>query len=245
MSNICPVLCSITTPTCAAGAHPIVEEASVDMDPCNAFTTRPASYVTRRRNLVGLLGLIGMVHTVSSDNAAAGKKKRKRKRKHKKPTTPPPVARADATCIATGGYSNKVRLAQTFRALRSGQLTSATVFLRRNVAGNDFDVEIWSVDQTNAPGDVLAGITIANVPVLALADPPRRLTATFSTPATVTAGLRYALVIAGAEPGTYSLELGPNNPCPDGISFYGDTPNGPLVASITGTDIHFETIVTA
>ena len=77
------------------------------------------------------------------------------------PPPPAPVAQADAFCAATGFGLSNTRLAQSLRALRSGQLTSASVFLMADVAGADLDVEIWSVDQANAPSAMLAGTTIA------------------------------------------------------------------------------------
>jgi hypothetical protein len=154
-----------------------------------------------------------------------------------------PITSADAACVSQHtSFSTYPRNAQTFRALRSGQLTSASIELYSNVEGADFDMEIWSVDGANAPSTVLAGTTIANVP--ATPPGPRTLTGTFAAPATVVQGLLYALVItgrAGQSSGIYGL---PTDACPDGIWFYATTPNGAFTA-YPGSDLGFATFVTA
>src|SRR5262245_3306710 len=59
------------------------------------------------------------------------------------PADPVPTTTADAACpSAHASFSGLPRNAQTFRALRSGQLTSASVELHDNVEGADFDMEI-------------------------------------------------------------------------------------------------------
>ena len=165
------------------------------------------------------------------------------------PSTPQPgpvapVTTADAACPSNHtSFSSHPRNAQTFRALRSGQLTSASVELYSNVEGADFDMEIWSVDAANAPSTVLAGTTIADVPATI---PPnsRTLTGTFATPATVVAGLRYALVITGRTGQASGIWGHPTDACPDGIWFYATTPSGAFTA-FPGSDLGFATFVTA
>jgi hypothetical protein len=217
---------------------------------------------SRRGAVVGLLGgtlgLFGLTETEA-------KHKHKKHKKHKKPpgsgsppasppvspppsppASPPPgrIATADATCGASGGRVIGLRQAQTFLALRSGQLTSATVFLSTNDSGADIDVEIWSTDGAGAPREVLAGVAIADVPATDApgGDPPRRLSATFSGPATVVAGLRYAVVITGPD-GSFGLDGARGNPCPDGNAFFASARNEAL-RSDPNLDLHFETIVT-
>jgi hypothetical protein len=154
------------------------------------------------------------------------------------------VTTADAACPGPYiGMTFGPRFAQTFRALRSGQLTRAAVELHSNDAGADFDMEIWSVDAANAPSTVLAGTTIANVPET-VAPGPRTLAATFPAPATVVAGLRYALVITGRLNQTFRLWAHGDDLCPDGIFFIATTPTGAFTAAPT-SDLGFATFVTA
>jgi len=201
--------------------------------------------------LGGTLGLLGLAETDAKKKKGKGKKgKGKKGGKGGKGTPPPPppppvvpVATADAACAATGIGTSNARLAQTFRALRSGQLTSASVFLTSNIDGADFDLEIWSVNEANAPSTILAGATIADVPETTNETGTRTLTGTFPTPATVVAGLRYALVITGPPNQGYYLVSGLNNPCPDGTLFGAPSANAPFVASTS--DLRFETVVTA
>jgi hypothetical protein len=153
-----------------------------------------------------------------------------------------PVTTADAACPSNHiNWSGWPRNAQTFRALRSGQLTSASVALHHNDEGADFDLEIWSVDGANAPSTVLAGTTIANVPATP-APGPRTLSGTFPAPATVVAGLVYALVIRGRA-GQASGIWANTDACPDGIWFYANL-TGAFTAS-PGIDLEFATFVTA
>lgn len=219
----------------------------------DALVHHLGTHLTRRHSL-GLLGMLGVSSVIPADDAAARKGKGKRKKRKgkkkggKKPTTTPPptgpVAYPDARCAATlAGGASSTRLAQTFRALRSGQLTSATVFLDRNVAGTTLDIEIWSVNGAGIPDAVLAGSTVANIP--SVSGPPRPLTVTFAGPATVVAGLRYAVVVTCTS-GTAALAYSGGNPCPDGSGFFANSTADPLSASGSGsTDYWFETVVTA
>jgi hypothetical protein len=222
---------------------------------------------SRRQTFAVLAGSLGLLSFVQRDAAEARKKcppckKRKQgKCKGKKPdgtlcaggacqsgscvpAAAGPVTAADAAC--PGPYPTNTlhpRNAQTFRALRSGQLTSASVAIYLNPEGADFDMEIWSVNQANAPNAVLAGTTIANVPET-VAPGPRTLTGTFAAPATVVAGLRYALVITGQPGQSFGLLANGSNPCPDGMLFYATTTDGAFTALPTA-DMGFVTFVTA
>src|SRR3982751_6496365 len=104
------------------------------------------------------------------------------------------VTTADASCVVTDDLSQLTGFgaghrARTFRARRTGRLTGASVVLGLNSGGNAIAFEIWSVDQTNALQDFLAGTTVANFP--ATANPTLLpLTATFPAPAKVVIGMR-------------------------------------------------------
>jgi hypothetical protein len=122
-------------------------------------------------------------------------------------------------------------------------LTSASVEIYRNQEGADFDMEIWSVNGANAPSTILAGTTIANVP--ATIEPgPRTITGTFPAPATVVAGLRYALVITRQPNQIAELRISTSNPCPDGAWFSADTLNEAFTETPV-IDMFFATFVTA
>jgi hypothetical protein len=176
-------------------------------------------------------------------NEAAARKKGKKKGRGKGKKRRRPRASIDARCIATGeDAGNGVpRVAQTFRAQRSGKLTSASVLLVQNDAGADVDIEIWSVDQANAPSAFLSGATVADLPATV---PPatRPLTTAFPSPATVVAGTRYALVLTKSL--TTRFAASGSDPCPDGVASYVPTLDAPW-ATAPLADIHFETMVTA
>jgi hypothetical protein len=104
-------------------------------------------------------------------------------------------------------------------------------------------MEIWSVNAANAPSTVLAGTTIANVPET-VAPGPRTLAGAFPAPATVVAGVRFALVITGQVNQTFRLLAHGENLCPDGIFFIAITPDGTFTAAPT-SDLGFATFVTA
>jgi hypothetical protein len=238
----------------------------------DALTRSLTSAGSRRRALTGLVsGTLGLILGASVIDEAAAKKKcppcKKRKDgkcKKKKPEGTAcaggtcrggscvpavpgpvgPVTKADAACAGPyTGFTTWLRNAQTFRALRSGPLTSASVELHSNEAGADFDMEIWSVNEANAPSTILAGTTIANVPAT-IAPRPRTLTGTFPAPATVVAGLRYALVITGQPDQSYTLWGSDNNPCPEGNLFTANTTDEAFTVSPTN-DLRFATFVTA
>ena len=222
------------------------------------FDTLLRGLSTARSRRGAVMGLLG--GAVSLLGLTKSKAKHKKKHHHKKgkgsppaspPTAPPPpgpTATADASCVSPNaplnGASGIARQAQTFRALRSGQLTSATIYLFRVGAdGTDLDVEIWSVDQANAPSAVLAGTTVSNLSAFDSMFDPRPLTVTFAGPATVSLGLRYALVITGSIT-DYGLQAYTNDPCPDGNVFQAATVNSAFT-SVPELDLRFETVVTA
>ena len=208
---------------------------------------------SRRGALVGLLG--GAVGLFGLKESEA---KHKKKHKHKKPpppVSPPPVspppspppspvALADATCGATGGRIIGLRQAQTFPALRSGQLTSATVFLATNDSGADIDVEIWSTDGAGASSAVLAGVAIADVPATDVSVGIRRA----ASPRPLVARRRSSRACATPWSSPDRIPaLGWTdffgNPCPNGNAFFSSLRNGPF-RSDANLDLHFETIVT-
>lgn len=112
------------------------------------------------------------------------------------PPPPGPQTTADALCAPAGspaGFTASRRFAQSFVALRSGALTSASVRMSINSEGADFELEIRNVDASGTPTNVLASTSITDVPRTAFNEPPRSITGTFASPANVVAGQSYAL----------------------------------------------------
>jgi hypothetical protein len=197
-----------------------------------------------RRALLGagpgtLLGLAG-----SAPGDAKKKRRKKRNKRKKRQQQPSTVARIDATCPPTQRLgASAIRVAQTFRARRTGQLTSASVYLSHVlVAGADLDVEVWSVNSANEPSAVLSGVTIADLEPFSGGQ--EKLTAAFPTPANVVAGLRYALVVTANNEGDFVLLAAQGNPYPDGGLFAAESVKSPF-KPIKDWDLAFETVVTA
>jgi hypothetical protein len=124
---------------------------------------------------------------------------------------------ADATCDPAGGGSigtgGNNRLAEVFTALRTGPLASIdfTTYKDATEAPADYVVSINTLDLTGVPTNtVLASQTVAN-PAGGTGTYP--LTASFATPATVTAGDSYAVVFGRPGPSALTLE-GSGDTCP-------------------------------
>jgi hypothetical protein len=206
---------------------------------------------SRRNAVVGLLGGTFGLFAMTESEAKRKKHKKKKHRGGSPPASPPPspppgpTPFADATCVGTGERLTGYREAQTFLALHSGQLTSATVFLAENIGGVDLDIEIWSVDEMNVPNGRLARTTITGIPETVFPGPSRRVDATFASPATVVQGLRYGLVVSGVS-FDYSLEAATGPNCPGGIAYFQNDMGSSWVRWDDPNPryfIHFETIV--
>jgi hypothetical protein len=124
---------------------------------------------------------------------------------------------ADASCDPAGGGSittvGNNRVAEVFTALHTGPLASIDFTAYKDAAGTpaDFVVSINTLDLTGVPTDtVLASQTVAN-PAGGAGTYP--LTASFATPATVTAGDSYAVVFSRPGSNFLGLDGGPDT-CP-------------------------------
>src|SRR5215208_6512090 len=163
-----------------------------------------------------------------ADGKRKGKKKKKKKMTTSSTSPPPspppapaPVTTVDAGCLITppdvGEWAGP-RVAQTFVAKRSGQLTSAMVAVRYNDEGADFELQIRDVNVGGTPtSTVLASTIIANVP--AINGPAQTIVGTFTSPATVVAGHVYALVVTESPFTGSTFEINGSNPCPNGALF--------------------------
>jgi len=113
-----------------------------------------------------------------------------------------------------GNSSGVVRIAQTFTAQLSGQLTRAEIAIRK-LAGTsgDWIVAIRTVDGSGAPTEtVLASVTISDATV---PTGDSILAAVFPAPANVIAGETYAISIT--REGTDSFFLGHRDDCPGSV----------------------------
>ena len=91
--------------------------------------------------------------------------------------------------------SSQPRSGQTFTALNTGQLSSATVSVSKMSSDQAFSMEIRPLDMSGAPEES-AATALATESVLAPASNGfAPITADFSSPASVVAGHQYALVV--------------------------------------------------
>jgi hypothetical protein len=107
----------------------------------------------------------------------------------------------DASCQPTPDAGvTRAKVAQTFTALNTGQMTSATMQASRPAGTTeDYVMEVRTVDMSGIPTET--GLGSAAVPASGLPDDVfAYFTGHFSTPASVVAGQQYALVLS--RPGT-------------------------------------------
>src|SRR5262249_10214204 len=101
----------------------------------------------------------------------------------------------NTTNPAGSSFNGNPRVGQTFTALNTGQLTSATVSVDKSSHDYTFSVQIRPLDLSGAPEES-DGSAIATESVPAPASSGfQPLTANFSSPASVVAGHQYALVV--------------------------------------------------
>jgi hypothetical protein len=211
---------------------------------CNL--TDPPSRRDLLRALAGVLASLGGGSLAPHEIEAKKKRKKQRKRRRRNRASPSPVTTADAACHPTtrNSFTGFRRYAQSFVALRSGHLSSASFKLNFNHEGATFGLAIRAFDANGRPSTVLASTTIANVPATGDTDPPRTVTGVFAAPATVVAGQIYALAVTDLSSMSYSIQASPDDPCPDGIAFLDPEADGSFLPQPT-YDLTFTTFVTA
>jgi hypothetical protein len=153
---------------------------------------------------------------------------KKAKKKHLKhgdtlgecPTSPPGPVTGPGKCgnpSGAGGGMSTRRFAQTFLPPRSGQLTQAEIFLILNPDNFSLTFDIRGVTSAGTPGAILASTVVDGILGTSGGD-VQRVEATFATPATITVGQPYALVVSAAT--DFGLKTnGSGPPCPDGRLF--------------------------
>lgn len=163
-------------------------------------------------------------------------------------TGPPPPASQGVTVTCPRG-ANEVRalandrVAQTFTAPVSGQLTSANIPITGVGAGADIRVEIRTLDGSGVPTTtVLASDQIDNLPATPLGE-VRTLTATFAPAASVQAGTSYALVLTTVDQKiTFGVFTRREDPCP-GQAFFDSFANGTFELFDPVADIVFSVAI--
>jgi len=142
-------------------------------------------------------------------------------------SAPPASAQAvqDANCPGPGDNLDGTvvggRVAQTFNILNTGSLTRAEIDIFNSVGDSDWVFQINTVDGSGVPTNTaLASQTVSNATVDAAVPQGTegRIGANFATPAAVTAGQTYALVLSRPT-GSFSVDtVGDGSACPG--SFY-------------------------
>ena len=154
---------------------------------------------------------------------------------------------ADAQCPAPPGFVNGLggsRLAQTFKAQRSGRLTWATIYA---VAPSDTDTDAYVVQIRNTtrkgkPGTTVLASTQVNNIVKPNIGQTTTVTANFIPGARVRKGTRYALAITGVGGAMPSLQVNNETACAGTLFNTGDS--GGKFTKATGFDLVFDTVVT-
>jgi hypothetical protein len=134
------------------------------------------------------------------------------------------------------------RLAQTFTPEIGGNLTTAQLEVVKPAASaGDWVIQVNAVDGSGAPANtVLATTTVPNASV---PDGQSTLQATFANPATVTAGVEYALVMSRPGGAQHRWNAREGNDCP-GALFFSGSQTGPFQsASFPGFDGIFAVFV--
>jgi len=163
-------------------------------------------------------------------------------------TGPPPPASQGITVTCPRG-ANEVRalandrVAQTFTAPVSGQLTSADIPITGVGAGADIRVEIRTLDGSGVPTTtVLASDQIDNLPSTPLGE-VRTLTARCAPAASVQAGTEYALVLTTVDQKiVFGVFTRREDPCP-GQAFFDSFADGTFELFDPVADIVFSVAI--
>jgi hypothetical protein len=141
------------------------------------------------------------------------------------------AADPDASCMLPTGSTltpnnGNLEVAQTFTALHTGNLATAQATLT-NVSGSTLPwlLQIAATDGSGLPGSALASVSVPNT---LAASAEGIVSGTFGSPAHVTAGTLYALIISRPGAGIYGVSDGGGDPCP-GQAYYQNTVGGPFV----------------
>ena len=215
-------------------------------DHLSVLSRSPLLAASRRGLLAGLTGVVAGAVAASpqgADGKRKGKRKRKRKKRNKQDT---PQTRTDAQCAAAGGSVQAVfstpngRVAQTFFAVRSGTLTRAEIQIE-NPPGflGDFALQVAPTDAFGFPTNEVLASTF--LPDGQAAEGFSTAVFTFPQPASVTAGVQYALVLSRPEVGV-AWQARRDDGCA-GRAFFSDDRTKPFQGAPLEFDLIFTTVV--
>jgi hypothetical protein len=150
----------------------------------------------------------------------------------------------DATCTVSPGVliiqnDGEKKVAQTFTAIHSGGLDTAQMMVGNPIASTpgDWRLEV-ATTSGGLPGAVVASTTVANTLAPGAED---AIAGTFPSPATVTAGTLYALLVSRPGSSGYEVSEQGGDPCP-GQGYYQNMVAGPFV-EFPSVDFGFATTV--
>ncbi len=157
---------------------------------------------------------------------------------------PPPQGTADANCsgpLESYHEARGQRMAQTFTAQNSGELTSAQLEVYEDPSSsNDYVLAIHAVDASDVPTNtVLASATVPDP----TASGDMTITGNFADPATVEAGQQYALVVKKLGPDYLGLGIRVGDDCPGKVHLSGSGTD-PFTDGLSNEDLVFATYVT-
>lgn len=161
------------------------------------------------------------------------------------PPPPSPVTRADVACAPPGDESatGPLRFAQTFTPSTSGELVTVQMLVRKDEGTDgDYFLRIGPVDANGVPTNdtplAFTSIPDADVPVQSTS----LLTFDFATPATVTAGTQYALILSRSESHVLTVRGYDSDTCA-GSAWGGILPNDPFEPLPGFFDLVFTTFI--
>ena len=216
-------------------------------DDLTAVPSSPPAAPPRRSVLLGLAGLAASALAINPDGISAKKGRKHKKRKKRGGPRDVPQTLEDAQCLQpNNGVAVESepdgRIAQTFTAIRSGELVRADLLLTIPTGSpDDFVLHLAPLDAFGFPtNQVLAATSLAAEP-----SPTGDATVqmfTFQQPASVVAGTTYALVLSRPEVGVEAWQGHFGNACP-GRAFTSIDRTAPFTKVGFAADLIFATFV--
>ena len=151
----------------------------------------------------------------------------------------------DAGCTVQPGLTivqnnGDLKIAQTFTAIHTGRLDTVQMTVRNPTGATPGDWRFEIAAATGGtPGAVLASTTVPNT---LAANVLGSITGTFSSPAAVTAGGSYAVLLSRPGSSKYEVADAAGDPCPGQQAFYQNLVSGPFI-SYNFVDFGFATTV--
>jgi hypothetical protein len=206
------------------------------------------SALSRRGVLAALGGILATLPFSLDDSADARKgKRRKRRKNRKKRKNRKPETRADATCpgpaddLIPTATNGEARFAQTFTAGRRGVLVRAElVVLSDATTAADLILRLAPLDDEGVPTNTI----LAEAAIAGAAAPVDLEAVSFSfvEPASVEAGVSYALVLTRPGGDDFGWAVEENGGCPGG-RFGSDDQTAPFELLSSGAGFVFTTFV--